>query len=249
MAAVLTEVVDRVLVVTLNRPDARNAIDGELAAQLVDAVAELDSNPLLSTGVVTGAGRGFCSGMDLKAFAKAGVPKGLLSLMRSGAGKPLVAAVEGFAFAGGLELALACDLIVASKGARFGIPEVAVGLMAAGGGLVRLPRRLPPAVALEMALTGDPLTAEEAYRHGLVSRLTDKSMALSEALRLAIRIAANAPLSVAASRNVVRFATSHSEDETWEHQKALSSAVFSSDDAREGPRAFAEKRQPRWSGA
>jgi enoyl-CoA hydratase len=246
--AVLTDVRDRVLVITLNRPDEMNAINGDLARGLIDALARLDQDPDLVAGVLGGNGRGFCAGMDLKAFVAEGTPAGILDLMVNGSTKPLVAAVEGFALAGGLEIALCCDLIVASRNAKFGVPEVGVGLFAAGGGLFRLAARVPYSVAMEMALTGDPITAEVALAHGLVSRVVDKGSALDEALVLAQRIGANAPLAVAASKQVVRAAPGRTEAELWELQAPLFDRVFASEDGQEGPKAFAEKRPPIWSG-
>ncbi len=246
--AVLTEARGRVLVITLNRPDAMNAINTALAQGLLRAVEELDGNPDLTVGVLTGAGRGFCSGMDLKAFATEGPPIGMDQFIREGAKKPLIAAIEGFALAGGLELALSCDLLVAAAGVKIGIPEVNVGLFAAGGGLLRLPRVLPYAVAMELALTADPITAEQAHTYGLVSRVSEKGAALETALTLAERIAKNAPLGVAASKQLIRMSLDVTEAEFWEAQKPLVGKVFTSNDAKEGPRAFAEKRAPNWSG-
>lgn len=246
--AVLTERRDRVLLVTLNRPDALNAIDTALSQGVLDAVTQLDRDDGLSVGVLTGAGRGFSSGMDLKAFLTDGMPVGFMEFLRDGARKPLIAAIEGFALAGGLEIALTCDLLVAAKGAKIGIPEAKVGLFAAGGGLMRLPKRLPLGVAMEMALTGDPILAEQAHDHGLVSRLAEPGAALSEAMVLAERIAANAPLSTAASKRLIRETTGRTEAEFWDLQVEHVQTVFTSADAQEGPRAFAEKRSPDWSG-
>jgi enoyl-CoA hydratase len=246
--AVLTEVRGRVLIITLNRPEAMNAINTALAQGLLKAVAQLDEDPNLTVGVLTGAGRGFCAGMDLKAFATEGGPVGMDTFIEKGAQKPLIAAIEGFALAGGLELALACDLLVAAKGVKIGIPEVGVGLFAAGGGLLRLPRVLPYGVAMELALTADPITAEQGHAYGLISRLSEKGAALEAALELAERIAKNAPLGVAASKQLVRASLDHTEEEFWELQKPYLGRVFTSSDAKEGPRAFAEKRAPNWSG-
>ncbi|SVE09775.1 uncharacterized protein METZ01_LOCUS462629, partial [marine metagenome] len=184
-SAVLTERRGRVLVITLNRPEAMNAINGALSEGLWSAVQELDSDSGLTAGVVTGAGKGFCSGMDLKAFSRGEDIGPMLEFVQNGAAKPLVGAIEGFALAGGLELALSCDLLVAARGAKLGIPEVGVGLFAAGAGLFRLPGRVGYGTAMEMAITGDPITAEEAADHGLVSRLTEPGGALGEALALA----------------------------------------------------------------
>lgn len=246
--AVLTEARGRVLLITLNRPDQMNAVNTDLAQGLVAAVAELDGNSDLTAGVLTGAGRGFCAGMDLKAFAAGGPPKGFNDFLENGARKPLIAAVEGFALAGGLEVALTCDLIVAAEGVKLGIPEVGVGLFAAGGALLRLPSRVPYAVAMEMALTADPITAEQGLNYGLVSRVTPKGGAVDGALALAERIARNAPLAVAASKQMIREVQGRTEADFWELQRPVMAEVFTSEDAKEGPRAFAEKRPPSWTG-
>jgi enoyl-CoA hydratase len=245
---VLIERRGRVLLITLNRPDARNAINSELAEGLLRAVDELDGDDGLTAGVLTGAGRGFCSGMDLKAFAAGGPPKGLGAFFENGSAKPLIAAIEGFAVAGGLELALSCDLLVAAKGAKLGIPEAGVGLFAAGGGLLRLPQRLPYGVAMEMALTADPISAEQGFEYGLVTRLAEPGQAVEVALGLAERIARNAPLAVATSKRLIRATQGCTEEEFWALQRPQIPGVFGSEDAREGPRAFAEKRAPVWSG-
>lgn len=186
--------------------------------------------------------------MDLKAFLTDGPPIGFNDFLENGSKKPLIAAVEGFALAGGLETALTCDLIVAAEGVKLGIPEVGVGLLAAGGALLRLPSRVPYAVAMEMALTADPITAEKAAEYGLVSRVTPTGGAVDAALELAERIAKNAPLSVAASKQMIQAVQGRTEAEFWDHQRPVMAAVFASDDAKEGPRAFAEKRPPSWSG-
>ena len=247
-SAVLTERRGRVLVITLNRPEAMNAINGALSEGLRSAVQELDSDSGLTAGVVTGAGKGFCSGMDLKAFSRGEDIGPMLEFVRNGAAKPLVGAIEGFALAGGLELALSCDLLVAARGAKLGIPEVGVGLFAAGAGLFRLPGRVGYGTAMEMAITGDPITAEQAADYGLVSRLTEPGGALGEALALAERIARNAPLAVAASKQLVRATQGTTEEELWKIQRPHMATVWKSDDAKEGPRAFAEKRPPEWTG-
>jgi len=217
-SAVLTERRGRVMVITLNRPEAMNAINGALSEGLRSAVQELDSDSGLTAGVVTGAGKGFCSGMDLKAFSRGEDIGPMLEFVQNGAAKPLVGAIEGFALAGGLELALSCDLLVAARGAKLGIPEVGVGLFAAGAGLFRLPGRVGYGTAMEMAITGDPITAEEAADHGLVSRLTEPGEALSAALVLAERIARNAPLAVAASKQLIRATQGATEEELWKIQ-------------------------------
>ncbi len=251
-APVLVEQRDRVLVVTINRPEARNAINATVAEQISAAMDRLDADGALAVGIITGAGGGFCAGMDLKAFVAGGRPKwgrrGFAGLVELPPGKPLIAAVEGFAVAGGLEVALACDLIVAASGARLGIPEVKRGLTAAGGGLWRLPRRIPAAIAAEMALTGDPITAERGHALGLVNVVCEPGEALAAALELGARIAANAPLSLAATKRALALQQDWSTDEVWSRQREILDPVARSEDAREGALAFAEKREPKWRG-
>jgi enoyl-CoA hydratase len=244
----LTETHGRVRLITLNRPEAKNSVNTELGQALVAACQELDADDGITAGVLTGAGGGFSAGMDLKAFAKGGPPKGFNEFLQNGCQKPLIAAVEGFALAGGLEIALTCDLIVAAKGVKIGIPEVNKGLFAAGGGLFRLPNRVPYGVAMEMALTSDPITAEQAHEWGLVTRLAEPGKAAEVALALAERIARNAPLGVAASKQIIRGTRGLSEEESWALQGPFLGKVFTSEDAKEGPRAFAEKREPKWTG-
>ena len=245
---VLIEQRGKVLIITLNRPDSMNSINTELCQGLLAATARLDSEASLTAGVLHGVGRGFSAGMDLKAYSRVGMPRGLIRFVKQGSAKPLVAAIEGFALAGGLEFALTCDLIVAARGSKLGIPETSKGLVAAAGGMMRLLRRLPYGVAMEMALTGDPISAEQAFDHGLVARLADPGCALDEALALAERIARNAPLAVSASKQVLRYAQGLTEAEFWVMQKELSAPVFDSADAKEGARAFAEKSSPVWTG-
>jgi enoyl-CoA hydratase len=240
------------LVVTLDRPAARNAVDAATARGIADAMDLLDSDDALVVGILTGAGGTFCAGMDLKAFLRGEVPsvpgRGFGGLTQAPPAKPLIAAVEGYALAGGCELALACDLVVAGETASFGLPEVRRGLVAGAGGLLRLPGRIPPAVAMEHALTGDPMTAADAHRWGLVNRLTPAGGALEGARELAARIARNGPLAVRATKRIVVEAPGWPADEVWERQGAIMGAVFASADAREGATAFAEKREPRWTG-
>jgi enoyl-CoA hydratase len=245
---IVTETRGRVRLITLNRPEARNAVNTALAQSLVAAIEDLDSDDGLTAGVLTGAGGGFSAGMDLKAFASEGPPKGFDQFLRNGSQKPLIAAVEGFALAGGLEIALTCDLIVAARGVKLGIPEVNKGLFAAGGGLFRLPGRVPYGVAMEMALTSDPILAEQAHELGLVARLAEPGKAAEAALELAERIAQNAPLAVAASKQIVRQTRGLTEEDAWALQGPHMKKVFTSNDAKEGPRAFAEKRPPTWTG-
>ena len=251
-AAVLTEVHGKVMVITLNRPDAMNAVNADLAQQLAAALDSLDEDPNVSVGVLTGNGRGFSAGMDLKDFAEGRFPnvegRGFGGITEAPPKKPLIAAVEGFALAGGLELALSCDLIVSSEGAMFGIPEAGVGLFAGAGGLLRLPRVLPYAVAMRMALTAKPIAAEQAFEYGMVTELAPKGEALAKAIELAEQIAKNAPLALIASKALLRDMQGRTEDEFWEHQKEHFNLVFGSEDGVEGATAFAEKRAPNWQG-
>lgn len=245
---VLTERRGRVLLITLNRPEAMNAIDAHLSRGLLDAIELLDTDPELAVGVLTGAGRSFSAGMDLKAFIDGEDMSDMLTFVERGASKPLIAAVEGFVLAGGLELALTCDLVVAGAGAKFGIPEVKVGLFAAAGALLRLPARVGHGRAMEMAMTGEPITAEQAHVHGLVARLTEKGGAVEAAVELAGTIAGNSPLGLAASKQLVNLAQGVTDEEFWAVQAPVKKTVWESADAQEGPIAFSEKRQPTWSG-
>jgi enoyl-CoA hydratase len=250
--AVLTEHRDAVLLITLNRPEVRNAVDLALAEGVAAALEELDRDDALRVGVLTGAGGCFCAGMDLKAFVTGERPwvegRGFAGIVEQGPRKPLIAAIEGFAVAGGLEVALGCDLIVAARGARLGIPEVKRSLVAAGGALLRLPRRMPYHLAMELALTGDPLPAERFHELGVVNRLADPGQALEAALELAARIAPNGPLAVDASKRILQQSPDWPAAEMWARQHNLSDPVFDSEDAREGATAFAEKRPPVWRG-
>ncbi|MDY7103338.1 MAG: crotonase/enoyl-CoA hydratase family protein [Actinomycetota bacterium] len=249
---VLQERHGQVLLITLNRPDARNSVNGELASALAATLEELDADDELRVGVLTGAGRGFSAGMDLKAFVEHGMPmiegRGFAGIVEHSCAKPLIAAVEGFALAGGLEIALSCDLLVAAKCARLGIPETGVGLFAGAGALLRLPRQVPYAVAMELALTADPIDAERGFELGMVNRLAEPGGAVETALELAQRVARNAPLGVAASKEILRGTAGRTEDEFWQFQQPILDAVFSSSDAVEGATAFAEKRPPEWKG-
>lgn len=250
--AVLTERRGRVLLMTLNRPDARNSVNAALAHGIAAALDELDGNAELRAGVLSGAGKGFCAGMDLKAFVRGESPhvdgRGFAGITQKAADKPLIAAIEGFAVAGGLEVALACDVIVAARDAKLGIPEVKRSLVAAGGALLRLPRRIPYHAAMEMALTGDPISAERGHELGLVNRVAEPGKTVDSALELADAIARNAPLALAASKRIVNEAPEWSADEMWQRQGEISGPVFVSEDAREGATAFAEKREPVWKG-
>ena len=250
--AVLADRRDSVLIVTINRPQVRNAVSASVAEGIGRAMDRLDSDPALAVGILTGAGGYFSAGMDLKAFVAGERPywgdRGFAGICERPSVKPLIVAIEGFAVAGGLEIALACDLIVAARGARLGIPEVKRGLAAGGGGLWRLPRRIPYHVALEMALTGDPIDADRARELGLVSQVCEPGQALHCALALAGRIAGNGPLAVAASKRVLLAQQDWTTDEVWRRQREILEPVARSQDAREGALAFAEKREPKWSG-
>ena len=248
---VLVEQRDRILIITINRPKAKNAVNSAVAHGLADAVDRLGGDPGLSVGIVTGAGGSFCAGMDLKAFARGELPivegRGMGFTERPPV-KPLIAAVEGYALAGGTELALATDLIVASKDASFGIPEVKRGLVAGGGGLLRLPERIPYAIAMELALTGDNLSAQRAHELGLVNVLTEPGRALDAAIALAEKITANGPLAVAATKRIITESRGWSPDTMFAEQVKILAPIFMSNDAKEGAIAFAEKRPAKWTG-
>ena len=238
-----------ILIVTINRPQQRNAVNGAVSAGLARALDLLDSTTELRVGVLHGAGPAFCAGMDLKAFAAAeqirDPARGFAGLVERPPAKPLIAAVEGWALGGGFEIVLACDLVTAGKGARFGLPEVRRGLAARGGGVFRLPRRLPQAVAMEL-MTGAPLDAARAEHFGLVNRLVDDGQALAAALELAAQVAASAPMSVRASKAVAIDSASWPLTEGFERQRAYLEPVFASQDAAEGVAAFRERRDPVW---
>jgi enoyl-CoA hydratase len=249
---VLTERDGAIMVITLNRPQARNAVNGALARALAAAVDELDSDPALSVGIITGAGGTFCSGMDLKGFLTGDIPtvegRGFAGITMAQPDKPVIAAVEGYALAGGCEIALACDLLTASRDARFGLPETKRALVAGAGGLFRLPQRIPRTIAMEYALTGEFFSAEDAHRWGLVNRLTDPGEALPAALELARKITEAGPLAVRATKKIVRDNADWPAEERWARQEELMRPVMTSADAREGAAAFAEKRPPVWTG-
>ena len=250
--AVLTEEDGGVLVITINRPEAKNAVNGDVAKGLAAALDELDARKDLSVGILTGAGGTFCSGMDLKAFLKGEFPyaegRGFGGIVEKPPATPLIAAVEGYALAGGFEVALSCDMIVASKEARFGLPEPKRGLVAAAGGLLRLPKRIPFHIAMEVALTGDFFSAERMAELGFINRLAEPGQALAAARELAAKIAENAPLALAATKKIVVESAEWSTEEMWGKQNAITGPVFTSKDAQEGPTAFAEKRKPVWQG-
>jgi enoyl-CoA hydratase len=250
--AVLAERRDGVLLITLNRPEVRNAVNAAVAAGVAHALDELDEDDSLSVGVLTGAGGYFCAGMDLGAFVKGEAPwfgdRGFAGIAQRASRKPLIAAIESFAVAGGMEIALACDLIVAARGARMGIPEAKRSLVAAGGALLRLPRRMPYHLVMELALTGDPFPAERFYELGLVNRLAEPGAALDVALEMAAALAKNGPLALIASKRILQEQFDWSSSEMWERQGEIAGPVMSSEDAREGASAFKEKRDPVWRG-
>jgi enoyl-CoA hydratase len=247
------ERVDGIQIMTINRPDARNAINLATAQALAAALDDLDSRADVRIGILTGANNTFSSGMDLKAFAQGGerplIPgRGFAGLNEAPPRKPLIAAVEGYALAGGCEMALACDLIVAARNAQFGLPEVKRGLVAGSGGMLRLPRRLPYHIAMEIVLTGDMFGAERAHAHGLVNRLTEPGQALAGALELARIIVENGPLAVQTAKSIVTQAVDWDQADMFERQRPLIAHIFTSADAKEGATAFAEKRKPVWQG-
>jgi enoyl-CoA hydratase len=249
---VLTEVSDGVAVITINRPEARNAVNGAVARGIAAAVDQLDGRADVRVLVLTGAGGTFSAGMDLKGFLAGDAPvvegRGFGGITEQPPAKPLIAAVEGYALAGGFELALACDLIVAAETAKFGLPEVRRGLVAGAGGLLRLPRRIPYHLAMEIALTGEHYPAQRLAEAGLVSQVTPAGGALAGATELAQRVARGAPLAVAATRRVIAAQADWDSAEAFARQSEIISPVFVSSDAMEGAAAFAEKRPPAWRG-
>ncbi|MGI5368594.1 crotonase/enoyl-CoA hydratase family protein [Streptomyces iakyrus] len=249
---VRTERIGSTLLITLDRPGARNAVNAATATALAAALDELEADPALRVGVLTGEGGTFSAGMDLKAALRGESPevegRGFGGLTEARPDKPLIAAVEGFAMGGGFELALACDLIVAAEDARFGLPEVKRGLIAAGGGVIRLPGRIPHHLAMEFLLTGEPVDGRRAGELGLANRVTAKGQAVAEALRLAERVAENAPLALAAVKRVVRAAEGAPDEEAFAFQRGETKTLMASDDVREGMTAFAERRPARWTG-
>jgi len=252
MSEVLVEYIDGIVVITINRPEQRNAVNRAVSYGVCAAVDELDARDDLRVGILTGAGGNFCAGMDLKAFLRGEITRvegrGILGIAMTPPRKPLIAAVEGYALAGGFEAALACDLLVASRSAQFGLPEAKRGLAAAAGGLLRLPRLIPPRIAMELALTGDLVSAERLERFGLINALVEPGQALEAAMALARRILANAPMSVAASKRVIVEQRDWSLAEMFARQAEITAPVLASEDAKEGAAAFAERRAAVWRG-
>ncbi len=250
---VKVEVVDRIQVITLNRPQARNAINYETAQELARVLDQMDASDDVVMGVLTGAGNTFCSGMDLKAFALNGQRpyvdgRGFAGLCEKPPRKPMIAAVEGYALAGGFEIALACDLIVAARSASFGLPEVKRGIVAGAGGMMRLPSRIPYHIAMEAILTGEMFSAERAHGYGLVNRLVETGQALEAALEMARIIASNGPLAVQTAKSIVTQSRDWSQADMFDLQRPRTAHIFTSADAKEGATAFAEKRAPVWTG-
>ena len=248
---VLTEVEDGVLIITMNRPEAKNAMNKAQAEGIAAALDRLDAESDLRCAILTGAGGTFCSGMDLKGFLRGERPsiegRGFGGMTEWTPAKPVIGAIDGYALAGGMELAMSCDLIVANSGAKFGIPEAKRSLAAAAGGLIKLPRQIPPRIAMELALTGDFIDAKRAYELGFVNRVVD-GPALEGAKALARAVAENGPLALIASKKVIRESHTWSDAEMWAKQAEIVMPVFASEDAREGAAAFAEKRKPNWQG-
>jgi enoyl-CoA hydratase len=241
-----------VQVITISRPEVRNALNGAAARALAAAADELDADGDLRAGVLTGTGGAFCTGMDLKAYLKGDKPniegRGFGGITTTPPRKPLIAAVEGYALAGGFELMLACDLVVAGESSKFGVPEVKRALVAGGGAALLLPRRIPYTAAMELLLTGELIDAGRAAALGLVNRLVPDGAALDAALRLAEVIAANGPLAVAVTKQIARAQADWTLTEGFQRQAELYKPVFDSQDAREGAAAFVEKREPVWRG-
>ena len=249
---VLVEVANKVAVITINRPEARNAVNEAVSRSIAAHFDELDPSPEVSAFVITGAGGTFCAGMDLKGYAagenSTAGGRGFGGITERPPSKPIIAAVEGYALAGGFEIALACDIIIASEQATFGLPEVTRGLVAGAGGLLRLPRRIPYHLAMEIALTGDRFPASRLHAAGLISRLVVPGEALADAHALACQIGRNAPLALAATKRIVVDSADWPQDEAFERQGEIAVPVFLSGDAMEGAVAFAEKRPPAWQG-
>ncbi|HWW53148.1 MAG TPA: crotonase/enoyl-CoA hydratase family protein [Acidimicrobiales bacterium] len=248
------EVQDRVAVITIRRPEARNAVNAEVANGIEAAIDRLEEDSDAWVGIITGEGSVFSAGADLKEIAAGRAAQimtargGFGGIARRERTKPIIAAVDGPALAGGTEIVLSCDLVVASTAASFGIPEVKRSLVAAAGGLFRLPRALPLNIAMELAVTGEPITAERAHHFGLVNELVAPGQALAAAMALAARIVVNAPVAVRASRRVVLASQRGDDEALWKLTDQAMFEAASSEDFAEGPRAFIEKRPPVWKG-
>ncbi|WP_077213193.1 crotonase/enoyl-CoA hydratase family protein [Bacillus dakarensis] len=248
---VLTEKRGKIFIITINRPEVKNACDGATGMQMCQAIDAFEEDENLFVAIITGAGGTFSAGADLKAAARGedrSTPRGGFGIMAKPPRKPIIAAIEGYAVAGGMELALSCDLIVAANNAKMGLPEVRHNLVAVGGGLFRLPKRMPYHLVMELALTADMLPAEHFHRFGVVNRLTEPGQALQTAIELAERLIVNGPTAQIATKEIIRHAYEWTEEEAWEKQKVIAQPALDSEDRKEGLKAFAEKRKPIWSG-
>jgi len=247
------EVLDGIQIITINRPQAKNAITIDTAIEMAAAFEEMDARDDVRIGILTGAGGTFSSGMDLKDFARTGKRsvvegKGFAGFVEAPPKKPLIAAVEGYALAGGCEMVLACDLVVAASNASFGLPELKRGLVPGSGGMMRLPRRIPYHIAMEVVLTGDMFAAERAHQFGLINVLTEPGSALAGAIKLARRISENGPLAIQTAKRLINEGLDWPSDQMFDLQRPRMAHIFASLDAREGATAFAEKRKPVWQG-
>jgi len=247
------EQIDNIQVITINRPQVRNAINAATAQALAEAMDALDANPDVAVGILTGAQQTFCSGMDLKDFSLTGKRpyvegRGFAGICEKPPAKPLIAAIEGYALAGGCEIALACDILIAAENARFGLPEVKRGLVPGSGGMLRLPARIPYNVAMQAVLTGEMIDAQRAHGLGLVNQLAVPGKALEAALEMGRIIAANGPLAVQTAKRILVQSRDWAQAEMFDKQRPLIAHIFTSEDAREGATAFVEKRAPRWQG-
>jgi len=247
------EQIDNIQIITINRPEARNAINYETAQELAEAMRALDANPDIVLGILTGAQQTFCSGMDLKDFSRTGrrpyvEGRGFGGICEKPPIKPLIAAVEGYALAGGCEIALSCDLLIAADNACFGLPEVKRGLVPGAGGMLRLPARIPYHIAMQAVLTGEMIAAQRAHGLGLVNQLTPPGLALEAAVEMGQAIAENGPLAVQTAKRIIVESRDWAQTEMFEKQRPLIAHIFTSEDAREGATAFVEKRKPVWQG-
>lgn len=248
---VLTEKRGKIFIITINRPEVKNACNGATAMQMCQAIDTFEDDQNLFVAIITGAGGTFSAGADLKAAAKGekrSTPRGGFGIMAKPPRKPIIAAIEGYAVAGGMELALSCDMIVAANNAKMGLPEVRHNLVAVGGGLFRLPKRMPYHLVMELALTADMLPAEHFHRFGVVNRLTEPGQALETAIELAERLMVNGPTAQIATKEIIRRSYEWTEEEAWEKQMGIAEPALNSEDRKEGLKAFAEKRKPIWTG-